>query len=141
MLSNSRDSRVRGFVVDRHVRDRHPLLAGLDDRLERVGELRDDRHPQRGLARVGAEPARRVGHASCSTPGARPSCRAAAADACATTCAAAPAMLRSPMTMSASPRQQRREQLRDVVSAVLVVGVGVDDEVGARLEATRRCRP
>ena len=43
-------------------------------------------------------------------------------------------MLRSPMTMSASPLQQRREQLRDLVARVLVVGVGVDDEVGAALE-------
>ena len=48
--------------ADLDVRDRHALLAGLDDRLERVRELRDDRHPQRGLARVGAEPAGRVRH-------------------------------------------------------------------------------
>ena len=43
-------------------------------------------------------------------------------------------MLRSPMTMSASPRDERREQQRDVRADVLVVGVGVDDEVGAELE-------
>ena len=43
-------------------------------------------------------------------------------------------MLRSPMTMSASPREQRREQPAMSRAGVLVVGVGVDDEVGAELE-------
>ena len=62
MLSNSRDGRVRGLVSIAHVRDRHPLLARLDDRFERVGELRDDRHAQRGVPRIGAEAAGRVRH-------------------------------------------------------------------------------
>ena len=36
--------------------------------------------------------------------------------------------------MSASPREDRRDQLGDVAAVVLVVGVGVDDHVGAELE-------
>src|SRR3954463_3428093 len=46
--------------LHRHVRNRHALLAGLNDRLERIGELRHDRHFQRGLARIRAETAGRV---------------------------------------------------------------------------------
>ena len=36
--------------------------------------------------------------------------------------------------MSASPREDRRDELRDVAPVVLVVGVGVDDHVGAELQ-------
>ena len=43
-------------------------------------------------------------------------------------------MLRSPMTMSAVAVEQRLDQPRDVAARVLIVGVGVDDEVGAGLE-------
>jgi hypothetical protein len=35
--------------------DRDELLAGLDDRLERVGEFRDDEQLDRGLAVVRTE--------------------------------------------------------------------------------------
>ena len=42
---------------------------------------------------------------------------------------------RSPTTMSASPREDRRDELGDVAAFVLVVGVGVDDHVGAELQA------
>ena len=41
---------------------------------------------------------------------------------------------RSPTTMSASPREDRLDELGDVAAVVLVVGVGVDDHVGAELE-------
>ena len=37
--------------------------------------------------------------------------------------------------MSASPRDDRRDELGDVGALVLVVGVGVDDHVGAELQA------
>ena len=43
-------------------------------------------------------------------------------------------MLRSPMTMSASPLSSGSSSARDLVPGVLIVGVGVDDEVGAALE-------
>ena len=42
---------------------------------------------------------------------------------------------RSPTTMSASPATIGAHQRRDVAPVVLVVGVGVDDHVGAELEA------
>ena len=37
--------------------------------------------------------------------------------------------------MSASPGDDRRDQRGDVAAVVLVVGVGVDDHVGAELQA------
>ena len=43
--------------------------------------------------------------------------------------------LRSPTTMSASPATIGATSVGDVVGRVLVVGVGVDDDVGAELEA------
>ena len=48
--------------ADRDVVDGDRELARLDDRLERVGELRDDGHLHRGLAVVGAKARGRVGH-------------------------------------------------------------------------------
>ena len=51
-----------GVRTDRDVVDGHEHLAGLDDRLERVGELGDDLHLDRGLAVVGAKARRGVGH-------------------------------------------------------------------------------
>ena len=65
--------------ADRDVVDRDGHLARLDDRLERVGELRDDLHRERGLAVVGAEARGGVGHRRSARPGARPTSRAAAA--------------------------------------------------------------
>ncbi len=49
--------RLARLVVgpDRDVVDGHEALAGLDQRLERVGELGDDGEPERGVAVVGAE--------------------------------------------------------------------------------------
>ena len=47
--------------ANRGVLDGDEHLAGLDDRLERVGVLRDDRQLQRGLAVVGAEAGGGVG--------------------------------------------------------------------------------
>ncbi len=113
--------------------DGHEQLARLDDRLERVGELRDDRHLHRGLAVVGAEAGRGVGHRR---------------------------LRRLPHDPGAETLQrllQRREvldrhdlavaddhvraavedgldELDDVAAVVLVVGVGVDDHVGAELQ-------
>src|SRR3546814_10501426 len=53
------------FGADRHVGDGDEALARLDQRLERVRELRDDREPERGLAVRSEE--RRVGKECVST--------------------------------------------------------------------------
>jgi hypothetical protein len=44
-------------------------------------------------------------------------------------------MGRSPTTISASPAEDRGDELGDVLRLVLVVGVGVDDDVRALLDA------
>ena len=51
------------------------------------------------------------------------------------------ATCRSPMTICAVPVEDRPHQGRDVAGVVLVVGVGVDDDVGAAFEtaAGSRC--
>ena len=85
--------------------DRDQQLARLDDRLERVGELRDGLHLQRGLAVVGAEAGGRVGDLASRTPGARPRSRAAGAASCRGEKCSIVLTWRSPTTMSASPRR------------------------------------
>ena len=133
MLSNSRDLRVRGLVVTGDVRDRHPLLAGLDDRLERVGELRDDRHAQRGFSRVGPEAARRVGDG-----GVRDLPHHPAAERLQLPLAPRHVLQLGDVAIAddeiGRAAQQRREQLADIAAGVLIVGVGVDDEIGVLLQ-------
>ena len=109
-------------------------LAGLDDRLQRVRVLRDDRHLDRGLAVVGAEAGGRVGHVGV---------RGLAHDP------------RAELLQALLQRREvldlvglavaddhvgravddRLDELGDVAAVVLVVGVGVDDHVGAELQA------
>ena len=120
---------------DRHVVGRDQQLARLDDRLERVGELRDDRHLDRGLAVVGAEARGRVGHVGVRRLADDPRARAAAATSSAARSARSSSTSRSPTTMSAVPARIGATSLRDRARVVLVVGVGVDDHVGAELEA------
>ena len=113
--------------------DGHAALAGLDDRLERVGELRDDRHPQRGVAGVGAEAAGRVRHLRARDLPHHPAAetlqqllrRRHVRDRLDVAVADADVGLAG---------EQRRQQQRDVAAGVLVVGVGVDDVVGAQLQ-------
>lgn len=126
------EARLARARVGRHldVRDGHAALARVDDRLERVGELRDDGHALRGLARVGAEAARRVGHGRVGDlahdPAAEPLEELAGRG-----------HLRERLDVAIADADvglagdERGEQLRDVGAVVLVVGVGVDDEVGA----------
>ena len=93
-----------GVGLDRHVVDGDQQLARLDDRLQRVGELRDRLHLQGRFAVVGPEArggvrylgARRLAH----HPGAQPLQPALGAGEVlvGSTC-------RSPITMSASPRR------------------------------------
>ncbi len=119
---------------DRDVVDGDQHLARLDDRLERVGELGDDLDLDRRLAVVGAEARGGVGDAGV---GRAPHDRAAPA---------LEQLLGGREVLDlvglavaddhvGVPLEDRRHQLRDVGADVLVVGVGVDDDVGAELEA------
>ena len=120
---------------DRHVVDRHEHLARLDDRLERVGELGDDLHLQRGLAVVGAEARGRVRHGGARGAPATTALpsrwrRFFSGEKCSIWCGLAVADHHVGLA-----GQDRRDQLRDVGAVVLVVGVGVHDHVGAQLQA------
>ena len=123
---------------DRDVVDGHQHLARLDDRLERVGELRDHLHLQRRLAVVGAEARGGVRHVGA---GRAPHDRAAEP--------LEPLLQRREVLdlvgLAVADHhvglagEDRRDELRDVAAVVLVVGVRVDDDVGAELE--RRVEP
>ena len=128
-----------GVRPDRDVVGGDEQLARLDDRLERVGELRDDGHLDRGLAVVGAEARGRVGHLGvrglAHDPRARLCRRFFSGEKCSIS-----SVSRSPTTMSARPARIGATSLRDVGGRVLVVGVGVDDDVGAELQARVEAR-
>ena len=113
--------------------DRHQLLARLDDRLERVGEARDDHDLQRGLAVVGAESRRRVGHAR---RGRQP--HDARAEPLKALLQRREVLDRNHVAVADHhvrlTRDDRLHELGDVLTAVLVVGVGVHDHVGAELQ-------
>ena len=114
--------------------DRHEHLPGLDDRLQRVGELRHDLHLDRGLAVVGAEAGRRVGDL-----GFRRSPDDRAPDALETLLQRREVLHRVHGAVAHDhvrpPGEHRLDELRDVARVVLVVGVRVDDHVGAQLQA------
>jgi hypothetical protein len=123
---------------DRDVVNGHEHLASLDDRLERVGELGDHLHLQRRLAVIGAEAGGRVGHVR--------------AGGTAHHRAAEPleALLQWREVVDlvglavadhhvGVAGEDRAHQLGDVAAEVLVVGVRVDDDVGAQLQ--RRVEP
>ncbi len=109
-------------------------LAGLDDRLEGVGEFRDDLHLEGGLAVVGAEAGGRVGDLRrgglADDPRAEPLegllQRREVLD-------------RADLAVAddhvGAALEDRAHEARDVGPVVLVVGVGVDDHVGAELQA------
>src|SRR5688572_9063103 len=119
--------------ADRDVVDRDGHLARLDDRLERVGELRDDLHRQRRLAVVGAEAGGRVGHRGLGglahDPGAEPLQRLLGWRE---------VLDRHHLAVAddhvGAAGEDRTDQLDHVGAVVLVVGVGVDDHVGAELQ-------
>ena len=133
-VEQPRLARLRvGLDLDLVDRDQH--LAGLDQALQRVGEVVDDEQaaaPPRGCRRGSRRWCRR---SRCRRGAARPSCRAAAAPS-----------WRRRSARSGRPGGRRRpcrprrrgsapSSFGDVGAAVLVVGVGVDDDVGAELEA------
>ena len=101
-VEEPRLARLRvGLDLDLVDRDQH--LAGLDQALQRVGEVVDDEQAERRLAVVGAEAGGGVGDLGPREPPARPSCRAAAAPSCEPEKCSICATWRSPTTMSASP--------------------------------------
>ena len=114
--------------------DRDEHLPGLDDRLERVGVLRDDVHRDGGLAVVGAEARGRVGHV-----GPRGAPHHGAAHALEALLDRREVLELRDLAVAdhhvGAARDDRLDQLRDVARVVLVVGVGVHDDVGAELEA------
>ena len=113
--------------------ERHEHLAGLDDRLERVRVLRDDVHRDRGVAVVGAEARRRVGHV-----GPRGAAHHGAAQPLEPLLDGREVLELRDLAVAdhhvGAARDDRLDELRDVARVVLVVGVGVDDDVGAELE-------
>ena len=109
-------------------------LARLDDRLERVGELRHGLHLQRGLAVVGAEARGRVGDLGLGRvshdPGPQPLQQLLWARE---------VLDRVDLAIADDhvrvASEDRADELRDVRALVLVVGVGVDDHVRAELQS------
>ena len=122
-----------GVGADRDVVDRHEQLARLDDRLQRVGELGDHEHLDRRLAVVGAKSGRRVrdrgGGGLSHDPRAqslqRLLQRREVLD---------PGHLAVAHDHVRAALQDRLHETRDIRAVVLVVGVGVDDHVGAELQ-------
>ena len=120
---------------DRHLVDGDQHLARLDEALQRVGEVVDHRELQRRLAVVGAEAGGGVGDlgvASRRRTTQLPKCWSCFLAS--EKCSIRPTW-RSPTTMSASPARIGATSLATSAPAVLVVGVGVDDDVGAELQA------
>ncbi len=119
---------------DRHVVDRDQLSAGLDDRLERVGELRR-RRPAAARPRGCRRGSRRSCRARRSTEAWRTTHEPSfcseifSGEKC-----SIDSTWRSPIDHVGAAGEDRRDQLRDVAAEVLVVGVGVDDDVGAELQ-------
>ena len=119
--------------------DRDGHLARLDDRLERVGVLRDDLQLERGLAVVGAEARRRVRHRGLGRlahdPRAEPLQRLLQRRE---------VLDRHHLAVAddhvGRAGDDRLDELEDVRPVVLVVGVGVDDHVGAELERRVQAR-
>ena len=114
--------------------DGHGLLPGLDDGLQRVGELRDHLQLERRLAVVGPEARGGVRHVGVRCP---PDHRAAQT---------LEALLERGEVLDlvglavadhhvGLAGEDRGDELADVAAVVLVVGVGVDDHVGVQLQA------
>ncbi|OPZ07625.1 MAG: hypothetical protein BWZ08_01743 [candidate division BRC1 bacterium ADurb.BinA292] len=112
----------------------------------RVGVAAQHIDPQGGFAAVGAEPARHVRHAAAREPADDPRTERLQAFL------DEPELLMLPDTAVADHHlglvgQDRPDQPLDAVAAILVVGVGVDDDVGAVRErgfqpgAERRRQP
>ena len=112
--------------------DQH--LAGLDQALERVGEVVDDEQAERRLAVVGAEAGGGVGDLGAGEAADHP-----AAEPLQAFLGAGEVVDLRDLAVADDhvglAGEDRRQQLGDVGAAVLVVGVGVDDDVGAELQA------
>ncbi len=120
--------------LNRHALHGESQFARLDDRLQGVAKAGEDVEAQRRLPRIGAEAAGRVWHV-CAADGAHQP---------------AAQLLQRPLQrrkMGHPPhlpvadddvgfaRHHRRDQIGDVAAGILVVGVGVDDDVRPQAEA------
>ena len=123
-----------GVGADRDVVEGDRELARLDDRLQGVGEPRDDLHLQRGLAVVGPKARGRVGDLGGRRPAHDPR-----AEALEPALGAGEVLVGVDLAVAdhhvGLAAQDRTYELRDVGGLVLVVGIGVDDHVGAELES------
>ena len=126
--------------LDRDLVDGDQHLARLDQALQRVGEVVDDEQAERGLAVVGAEAGGRVGDLGPREPAHDPAAQPLQGFLEPEKCSIW-LTWRSPTTMSASPARIGATSLAMSAPLVLVVGVGVDDDVGAELEAGVEARP
>ena len=123
-----------GVGVDLDRRDRERLVARLDDRLHRVAELRDDVEAVQRISRVGAE-------ARCGVGQLGPGCTVHHPRA-----KALHHLLESGEVLDgvglavanddvSAAGKDRRNEVGDARLRVLVVTIGVDDDVGAMSES------
>ena len=137
-LRQPRRSRVR-VDLDRHARHRQPLGLGLHERLHRVAVPTEHLQPQRGGAAHRPEAAGRVAHGR-----AREAPHNPRAEPLQTLLQARELgdLLDRPLPHHevGAVFEHRSDQIGDAGRHVLVVGVGVDDDVGARRSARRRAR-
>ena len=129
-----RDSRVLAFVTTGTDCDVQALVARLDDRLHAVAEAGDHVEPHQALARVGAEPAGCVGEL-----GAGRTVDHAAAELLQRLLSGREVLdqVRPDGRRSRcrpSPSTIGLDKIGDAFLGVLVVAVGVDDDVGAELQ-------
>jgi hypothetical protein len=119
--------------VHRHRDDRHALAPGLDQHLDRIAETRNDVQPECRLARDGAKAGDRIGHV-----GAREQAHDAAAERLQEFLGSRKMFDRGGLPVAdddiGAAVEYRPDQSRDIVRLVLVVAVGVDDDVGAARE-------
>ena len=130
MLLISRDGRSTWRAAIGTLTMLQPLVERVDQRLVRVRVVREDVERHRGLARVSAEAGRDVDVRDAQQP-LHDEVRGLVAVLVRRPSSAARRSCGCRSTMSASTREHRRDQLRDARLVVVIVGVRVDDDVGA----------
>ena len=125
--------------LHRHRSHAQSLVTRLDERLERIGELREDVDPPRGIARERPETGDGVGDLDSGSladdPGPDPLEQALGGRE-------VRELARPPIPDDevGAPVENRQDQGRNVRGVVLHVGVEVDDDVGAHGERLRESR-
>ena len=122
-----------GVGADRDLADGDIALAGLDQALERVGEVVDHQELQGGLTAVGAKSRGGIGDLGVGEASHHP-----AAELLEHLLGGGEVVDRGDIAVTdhhfGLAVEDRPHQQRHVGAAVLVVGVGVDDDVGAELQ-------